>query len=218
MVALARFFNRPTLTWGGLAILLLILSALAKPNYALAVVSSLPLLVAISNLRGRRHLILWTSIFCALVVVFLFQWCIFCDSWPNRSVGFSPFFVIGYRSACPPLSILTSISFPACVFLLMPEAREDRVTQVAWVVFAVAALQALTLVEGGDARQFLHGNWFWGAHQALTVLFVVSGACVLRLWDTCSTNVRYLLVLMLLMHFLSGLCYVAKQYMGLGFG
>lgn len=217
MNILLRFMDNPTLQKGVIAALLLALSTAAKPNFAIALLCCFPILLCLEEFRNSPLTRLLAFSFPAIVGILSALYLLYSHSSTGSVMHVMPFYVIGHRSAFPVLSILMSLGFPLTVTCLIPGVWRCWVFKLSWLLFLVAAVQALTLVEGSGHREFMHGNWYWGAHETLAILFAASAGLFARHYEECRPARRRVIFLTLLAHVFSGAAYLLKQYLGGGF-
>ena len=92
---------------------------------------------------------------------------------PEGGIALRPFLAASMLSAYLPLKFFLSIFFPlVSTALFFQSARKDHTMMLAWLAFAVGALQFYLFVELGS--RFTHGNFVWGAQITLFMLFVVT--------------------------------------------
>lgn len=156
------------------------LSTLAKPNYAVALLPALLLIVAYRMYRTRRFGLVWLllSVFIPAFIVLAVQFSFNFVSGPRDSqIMFVPFHFFANRPA--PIWVLPkfilSILFPLCVYLgHWRSARRELALNAAWLMFGIGAAYAYLLVEGLNGRVAGTGNWLWSAGITSFVLFVAS--------------------------------------------
>jgi len=194
-------------------------ATIIKPNYTLALCGALPLTFLLSGFRSR----VWLKVVAFQLViagmVLLPQWIVF-RSGENAAMGVAPLAVVSERSSFVPLTFLTSIVFPLTVAVVLRRTViMDRAFQLAAVLFLVAAAQAYLLVEGATARGVLDGNWFWGGHATLFLLFLVSLTALCR---TTFVEMRrdrgvYACWGAFGLHVVSGIAWLGKYFLGYGY-
>jgi hypothetical protein len=131
--------------------------------------------------------------------------------------------------APPLLAILQSLLFPAIatIVVVVLDPHRQRWLWCCWCITGVALLQLALLGERnrrtGDL--IVDGNWFWGAHAAVTVLFVAAAAALPAAAASrerdgttdASTIVRRPIVVrgtwvLFGLHVVSGLLYVSRLF------
>lgn len=173
---------------------LLALSALMKPNYAMA---ALPVLVPVllwrahrGSLRSARELSMRASIIVAPTVAVLLLQMVLVRRAPFLiPIRFTlePFAVWRYYASSPALALLQSLAFPlvATTTAVLIKPRGQAWLAISWAITAVGIVQLALLGERNrlTGLPIVAGNWFWGPHLAVLVLFVASGgalACAQR--------------------------------------
>jgi hypothetical protein len=162
--------------------LLIILSAVIKPSYALTILPGLGL-VTLLRLYRKKPLD-WTMLILGFVLpaglVLLAQWIFtYILSGGGGAIGFHPFEVESAFSDYLFLKFLLSTLFPLSVlFIRYRDFLREPDLQLAWFTFIIGAAQLYLLAEEGD--RFYHGNFRWGAQISLFLLFAVSVRHIFR--------------------------------------
>jgi hypothetical protein len=175
-------------------VLAVVLSAVSKPNYMLAVVPALALLAAVRALR-RRTLDWWlvAAIGATGLGAVLLMQRFYGDA--GVQVVWAPLAAV--RTLAPvditlALKLLASIAFPAAAVFAWPRlVAHDIPLAVAWTALGVALAQGYLLAEAG--LRIDHGNLLAGGSMAAFVLLVATARAVLA-HDTSQTPVRTWLV------------------------
>jgi len=158
----------------------LAVATVIKPNYTVALCGALPITLLLKSFRSPawiRAVILQLAV---AVLVLLPQFAAF-QAEENAVVVLAPFTIVSQRSGFIPLTFLTSVAFPLIVAITLRRGLlGNQAFQLAALLFLVAAAQCYLLVESGPGRSALHGNWYWGAHATLFLLFLVSLAALWR--------------------------------------
>lgn len=157
---------------------LVIFSALIKPNYILCALPAMAILGLILLLRRQPLDVRMGLLGFALpaAVVLAAQWYVTyaMPGADNSHIIFLPLAVEQYFSNYLPWKFLLSILFPLAVLLLTARRTvRDRSLQLAWLSFVIGALQLYLLAEGGD--RLYDANFRWSAQ---ITLFVLIAACV----------------------------------------
>ncbi|MGQ9504975.1 MAG: hypothetical protein ACUVQG_09600 [Thermogutta sp.] len=172
------YFHNPR---SGTLYLVLICQALAtiiKPNYTIALAPALPLSLLVTTFRSRAWIKAVIAQLVVAVVILLPQWFVLHGG-KSSAIGWAPLAVVSQRSSCIPLTFLASIAFPLItVIVLRKRILAQPAFQLAGLLFAVAAAQAYLFVEHSTSTAILDGNWFWGAHATLFLLFLITLAIV----------------------------------------
>ncbi len=177
--------RRRLIVFAIVAAVLTVLSTLAKPNYTIAIVPAVMLVIAYSFLRPLRipRIGLAAAVIIPAAVVLIWQFTFLYGAGhsslvrgDNSSIIFAPFdFFITINQV--PLSWLlldlaASIFFPALVYIAYwREARYDIALNLSWLVFLITLAQAYFFNEKPDGS---HGNLTWGTQIGLFILFAVS--------------------------------------------
>jgi len=196
---------------------LLPLSALAKPNFALAFLPALGLLF----LAGRISLRMLGVCVGATPIVLAWQ------AWGYQhqdlgsatapSVSVEPLAIWRLFSANPAASVLLSFAFPLAVVAWRGRMRLGRAVLTVWLVTVVALLEFAILGERGPLRT--HANFLWGTVPATHLLFVVS-ICELLARVPATTTAervhRSVCWTLLSLHVASGIIFYWRSLEGLG--
>lgn len=170
--------------------LVLICQAVAtiiKPNYTVALVPALPLSLLLTTFRSRAWI---KAVVAQLVVATVFllpQWFVL-HTGQTSAIGWAPMAVVSHYSSFIPLTFLTSVAFPLITVIVLRKRVLTRpAIQFAGILFAVAAVEAYLFVEHSTGTEILDGNWFWGAHATLFLLFLV---LVIALSDITASKIQ----------------------------
>jgi hypothetical protein len=160
--------------------ILVILLALAKPNYLLCLVPAVAI-VAAGRLAARRP-VHWPGLMAIAATSCVIVW-LMRMAYSNQGVEVivAPFAAIGFHTPLGltlGLKLLASIVFPITVLVAWPRliVRHGELA-LAWVAFAVALLQGYLLAESGPRMD--HANLLAGASLAAFVLMVTTGGAAL---------------------------------------
>jgi len=202
---------------------ILLLAALAKPNYLLAV---LPAWLAVSAARGmfRNGRMLgsaaWLAGVAAATLAMQYHVAFGSASPPLASyqIVVAPFRVWRYWSACIPASLVVSLAFPAVYVAVFRKYVRDRpALTLAWLatgfaLFWMAAFAEQSRLTGELSPAF---NFSWGAHFAASVLFLYTLRDLLAQndgrWRALVAWGAYAA------HLLSGVGWLGKQLCGLDY-
>jgi len=175
-----RYLDRPSAGRLYQIVLYEAFATIIKPNYTVALCGALPLTLLFSEFRSRAWVKAVVFQLVIAVMVLIPQWIAF-RSGENATISIAPFAIVSQRSTCVPLTFLASVGFPLAVAVALGRTIIlDRAFQLAAALFVVAAGQAYLFVEGATGRGMLDGNWFWGGHATLFLLFFVSLAALCR--------------------------------------
>ena len=173
----------------------LAVSALMKPNYAMA---ALPVLLPVllwrahrGNVRGAGELSAMALVIAGPTSVVLLLQVVLVRRAPFLvPIRFTlePFAVWRYYAASPALALLQSLAFPlvATIMVLLIKPRGQAWLGISWAVTGVGIAQLALLGERNrlTGLPIFAGNWFWGPHLAVLVLFLASGAALASAQDS----------------------------------
>lgn len=164
------------------AAVLTILTTLSKPNYTIAILPAIGLVV-LYRLYRRQHLhwrllILGIGIPAGFVIA-IQMLMLRTSSVGGGSIAIAPFALLNiWNTHDLALKFVMSILFPLIVYILyFRKARYDLEFNLAWLVFIFGAFYAYFFVESDRVAE---GNFIWSGQITLFVLFVVSAAFFLR--------------------------------------
>lgn len=162
-----------------------VLSTLAKPNYTIAIVPAITLVIAYSFLRPLRipRIGLVAAVIIPAAVVLIWQFTFLYGAGhtslvrgDNSSIIFAPFDYFVTINQVPfdwlLLDLVASILFPALIYIVYwRETRYNTALNLSWLVFLITLAQAYFFNESPDGS---HGNLTWGTQIGLFILFAVS--------------------------------------------
>ena len=161
-----------------LCAVLMVLSILAKPSFALALVPGC-LLFAIWHVIRRRHvdwLLLTVGVLVPASLTVGMQTIISYRDFDDGSfvaVGFLTFMKLWIPTWRIPIQLLLSVVFPLGIGLLyVKQARRHLLLTFAWTVFICSILVSYFLYESGPRMR--HGNFLWTSYNAVFLLMFVS--------------------------------------------
>lgn len=169
---------RSAVALGGLSVV----SVLAKPNFAVAFLPVLGVAAVVvlwkTRMRLGRSAVMIAAVFVPVTLLLAYQYLMVFAAGGVRetSPALRPFAEWSLHTDSIPLSLMLSLAGPLAALLAIGgERRRSLAVVLSWstVVVAVAQLALLAEVESDGAISG-HGNWFWGAHLAVLMLFVVS--------------------------------------------
>lgn len=167
----------------GTSALLIILSALIKPNYAVCILPALGVMTLL-HLYWKKP-IDWRKLvfgfFLPACSILLVQWIVtyLMVRGDDAGIVLDPFAVERAFSEYLIPKFILSILFPLSVyFIYFRQVARDTDFQLSWLCFLVGAAQLYLLAEEGD--RFYHGNFRWGAQVTLFLLFTVVARYLLR--------------------------------------
>ena len=219
-VALLRVQTMPRAALLGITILA---STLAKPNYTLALLPALGLMLLWTLLRAKTQAPRVLAMLCLVslpsMLLLAYQYLVVYGQSGTAStvLSFAPFATWTLFTDNIPLSILRSVAGPLAVLLLLPrKARTDPALVLSWMVLGVALVQlasfAERLVNGPIATA---GDFFWGTFSAVFMVFVASAIALARTYlaGPHSSGRRVALfaaVMIMTVHAATGLYYLGR--------
>lgn len=171
-------------SWGhiALAAFLMLVCAWIKPNYTLAILPALVLVIGIrliQRVKVDRKMLILGFYLPGLISMFI-QWLIaYYYGDPSEGIIFAPFVVEGAYSQNLWIKFLLSALFPLVVLVIARRyLLKDSDLLVGWTGFLVGAAQFYLLAEGGE--RLLYGNFRWSGQIMLLLLFVAAARWLLR--------------------------------------
>lgn len=161
-----------------LCAVLMVLSILAKPSFALALIPGCILFAFWRALRGGHvdWILLALGVFIPAILMLGLQSMISYvehDDGSSIAIGFLTFMKLWIPIWRIPIQLLLSIVFPVGVILLYAkQARHHLFLNVAWTVFVCAILVTYLLYETGPRKW--HGNFLWTSYNAVFLLMFAS--------------------------------------------
>jgi len=170
------------------AALLTVLSALAKPSFAVCFIPALLVVALYKQLKGSEDRIDLKLVLLGVVLPgILTMWLQFI-TYPNPlglSTIFAPFATYaewGLPAWLLP-KLLLSLAFPLSVLLYFrKQALRDPLVMVGWVNMVFGLLYMYFLAEHPH-KYISCGDWLWGAMISLYILFVVTTMFLLRTYS-----------------------------------
>lgn len=196
--------------------ILIIINLLAKPNYLLCFLPVFFLLIMIklikSNLSIRRKVLYMVLIIVPPVILLAYEYInTFTD---DIGIQIAPFTV--WKLSTPNIiaSLILSILFPLIYTIsYLKTAIKSKPVLYSWLIFIMALLQFILFSETG--ARFGCGNFAWGCYISNYILFLT---CLISLLKQQNHNAKYYFSLLILsMHFLSGVFYFYRISLGMGF-
>ena len=200
---------------------LVVLSALIKPNYALTILLGLAGMVAFYWLAKKKidwrmlnfGFILPAVLSLASQWVFLFL----LSAEAGEGIFWMPFVVESAFSENLPLKFLLSILFPLSVYVIFfRDVIKKSDMQLAGFTFLAGAAQLYLLAEGGE--RLFHGNFRWSAQIALFLLFAVSARYLYRQKVMLQWKGKFITGLLYMVHLLAGVAYYLYALFSPGYG
>ncbi|MDX2161380.1 MAG: hypothetical protein SF162_08665 [bacterium] len=170
----------------GFTAALSVVALFAKPSFTLVLLPALIVAAMYQRVRGERVEWRWFILGFVLpsVIGLAVQYALtFGGAESGSSIAFAPFAYInrflGDNPAAVVIALIGSLAYPGVVYIAYrAAARGDALLNVAWIALVFALVQYYFLAETGSRAN--DGNWVWGAHAAMFVLYTVSTAFVLR--------------------------------------
>lgn len=192
----------------------IVLSALIKPNYALVILPALALLTSLGWLRKQPvdWRLVWLGFVLPAALTLAVQGAVTYAG--GRSIIFAPLVVESIYSGYLLPKFLLSIVFPLCLLWLdFSGVRASTEMRLAWAAFGAGILQVYLLAESGD--RLLHGNFRWSAQIGLFLLFAASARHLLRclpLIDPAALRRRAVITAAYLAHVGAGIIYYVRAF------
>ncbi len=170
--------------WGhiGLAAFWMVLAAWIKPNYTMAILPALVLVIGIRLIQRVKldWKMLVFGFYLPGLISLLIQWLIaYYYGDPGEGIIFAPFVVEGTYSHFLWIKFFLSALFPLVVLVIARRYLwKDSDLLVGWAGFLSGAAQFYLLAEGGE--RLLHGNFRWSGQIMLFLLLVVAARWLLR--------------------------------------
>lgn len=190
-------------------------TCLAKPSYAICLLPAIVLMALARQLQGGKidRPFLLKGVLLPLTLTLLWQ---FSREFPpggGNGIVFAPLTVLSHYSQHLSAKLFFSILFPLSVLALcFDRAARDIRLCLSWATFLIACFYLYFLAESGPRRW--DGNFSWGAHCSLFILFVCSAAFVLEQSARDSRYMSRRLPLFALLgsaHLISGLVFFVSQ-------
>jgi hypothetical protein len=213
-----RVFTPSSNSWKVVLVsaLLVIFSALIKPNYLVSLLPALGLMAAIRLVWKKpldwRLLIVGFLLPGALILSVQLLLTYYLPGNDTSSILFSPLGVMsGYSGYLLPKFFL-SILFPLAVLLFnFRRVVRDNTLMLAWLGFLASVPQMYLLAESGD--RFIQGNFLWGAQIMALILFVASARFLWReqlVTEEFSLKGKIVALAIYAAHLLAGIAYYAS--------
>lgn len=210
-----RVFTPPPHSWKVVlsSALLVILSALIKPNFLVCLLPALGLMVVIRVIWKKpvawRLLVAGFMLPGVLILSIQLLLTYYLPGNDPSSILFDPLGVMsGYSGYLLPKFFL-SILFPLAVLIFnFRRVVRDNTMMLAWVGFLASVPQMYLLAESGD--RFIQGNFLWGAQIMALILFVTSARFLWREKPAAEKFPGWERVVVLSIyaaHFLAGIAY-----------
>jgi len=219
-VALLRIQTLPRAVLLGIMILA---STLAKPNYTLALLPVLGLMLLWTMIRAKiqaaRVLAMLCLVFLPSTLLLAYQYLVVYgqSGTANAVLSFAPFATWTLFTANIPLSVLRSVAGPLVVLLLLPrKARADPAIVLSWMVLGVALLQLALLAERQlNGPLATAGDFFWGTFSAIFMVFIAAAIALARTYlDGPHSSGRrvalFAAVMIMTVHAATGLYYLER--------
>lgn len=158
---------------------LVVLSAIAKPNYLICVLPASVIMAAYRTCYQKqpidwRLLIFGLILPAGCILIWQYDVTYFHNMTvydPSR-ILFAPFAYFAHYSVYLFPKFLLSIAFPLCVYgLYFREAAQNLPVNFSWLTFLIGAFYSYFLVE---STRMYTGNFVWSGQISLFVLFVTS--------------------------------------------
>jgi len=156
---------------------ILCLVTIIKPNFILVLLPTVLIVLLVETIKKRSNFkktVILLVTFLPSCLILFFQYCVlYGDGQTDSSIGFNFGYIISHYSQRPVAAIIQSVAFPILVLLAnIKNLKKDKMYAFSWVLWLIALIQYLCLVETGERA--LHGNWGWGVLFYTFFLFVTS--------------------------------------------
>lgn len=157
---------------------LIILSTLTKPNYTIALLPAIAVIVVYRIIK--KSFVKWKLLIFGIgipsVIVLGWQYFFYFTQDIQSKILFSPFEVYRIRAGGTSgilINLILSIAFPLCVYVLdHHKASRNFGLNFSWLVFLIGSFYSYFLVQSGPGLRA--GNFSWSAQISLFILFLVS--------------------------------------------
>lgn len=219
-VALLRVQSLPRALFFGSMVLA---STLAKPNYTLALLPTLGVMLLWKMIRARvrpiRLLAIVGAAFLPATLLLASQYLLVFGAGGVRKteLTFAPFAVWSTFSANIPISIGLSIAGPLVVLLVLPRSlKRDPGLVLSWAVLTVSILQLALLAERTQNGTIsMEGNFFWGSYSGVFMVFVASAISLTKAYISGPDSARHrgrlmIATVILTLHVATGFYYLGR--------
>lgn len=201
---------------------LVVLSALAKPNFLIALLPALLILV-LCDLKVLRHRawVVALAVFLPGFAVLGWQYMLTYSMEQvgfysgNSGIIFAPLKVMEHYSKWLLPKALLSIVFPLAVVIgYGKKALSNRGIRLAWLIFIIGATYGYLLAESGP--RIYQANFFWSGQIGLFILFVNSLLFVLsqhNLPGEKYSRVQLVCLSVFALHLLNGIVFYGVEYL-----
>jgi len=203
--------------WGSV---ILGLSVLVKPSFALAFLPTIYILALIKKFTWKECLIY------SLPAIAIMAWQFFENytsggqstlAHHRSSIIISPFTVWYGWAKTPVGSLLVSFAFPGVfLYFFLNQIKNKNMMLLAWLLVLVSMTSFFLFAEEGDKT--FHGNFFWGTIPAVYILFLATMIelfCIERQPHNGKHQLKVgFCYVLLYMHFISGIWYYLRSVWG----
>jgi hypothetical protein len=217
MKALKSFKIKPFI----LVSLLIFLCGITKPNYLLAFIPVFFVIICYHFfIKKRDALISKKEFITILAIIFIpflllsfYQYISLNKGSSSFGIIIAPLRVWSLYTPSILMSLLLSLAFPISFTLVyFHQIRNNPKVIFSWLVLIVALFQMALFAQAGPG--FGDGNFFWGSYIALFILFLTCISCFIKQ----PINKKWVFVMIIfLLHVISGLIYYFKILMGFGY-
>lgn len=202
--------------------ILVVLSALAKPNFLIALLPALAIFVLL-DVQELKHRVwgLALGVFLPGLAVLWWQYNLtysleqvgFYSG--NSGIIFAPLQVMKHYSEWLLPKALLSIIFPLTVVLVYGKnALSNRGLRLAWLIFIIGAAYGYLLAESGP--RLYQANFFWSGQIGLFILFVYSLLFVITQNNRAGgkfSRRQFVCLLIFALHLLNGIVFYGVEYL-----
>lgn len=214
--------NNQTINWPLVICtnIMVVLSALAKPNIPLAIIPTWAVFIALRFITDEKKHYLQYALFLLPIILTAFIMYI------QAQIRFSNTFVVGMSwlyvaqswTPNPFVSLVLTVAFPISVVLLYPHTIRNTLFQFTIVSFVMAVLTYWIFyeIEKNTTSRFIGQNFGWGARMIGGFFFALASAELINAYHRMQTKIDYAkfsaTALLLLGHIISGIIYTIRLY------
>jgi hypothetical protein len=199
--------------------ILVIASSLVKPNFTLALLPAIGIIVVIRALRGEWKRI-WPVVLGVVLPGVLILVCQYLVGYMSGKGGgtqiiFAPLVVESGASGYLPVKFVLSLFFPLLVLGVERRDLFNSENQLSWLILLVGVAQLYLLAETGNRLD--DGNFRWGAQIALFLVFVTTTRYIWKK-PACGRKEVLALTVGLIPHVAAGVIYWLHCLSSKGYG
>jgi len=195
--------------------IMLFLSALAKPSFALVILPCI-FLMGIC----KRFPLKDTAVYIFPVVIVML-WLFYATYQLDKDSGiiFEPMGVWRLYSEYPLFSLLVSFAFPVSVTLFFRKKfKNTNMVLLAWLLALISVGQFALFAESGS--RYTHANFLWASIPSMYILFLIifSELILIKPGNNFFNRIKYITCYLLLsLHVVSGILFYIRSLLGYNF-